>query len=336
MTPGLPDRAAELRAQLTDARHLCAALGLSEGAQPNGAGLLVRCTFHADRTPSMSVRPGPDGTLQVRCFGCGAGGDALTLIAGVSGLDAQRDFRRVLEIAADLAGTDLQMLTSTRPPPTPTPIRDYPPAAEVAALWEASSPVTHVTEVAGWLASRSLNVAVVERLDLARGIRSEMPLPSWARFQGRDWLEIGHRCLVPMFDEHGQMRSLRARRVVEGRSPKALPPAGFKMSRLVMADSAACRLLRDEHQAGPERVRVVVQEGEPDYLLRATAPRTPNPPAVFGVVAGSWTAEIASRIPDGSRVIIRTHEDEAGEKYAAAVVATLSGRCTLLRGRPEL
>jgi hypothetical protein len=335
MMPGLPDQAGELRARLSDARDLCRALGLEDGAQPNGRGLLVRCPWHADRTPSLSVRPAADGTLAVKCFACEKSGDALTLIAGANGLDARHDFPRVLEIAAELAGTDLSAPQPRRPAALHAPVRDYPPAAEVAALWEACSPVTKVPEVACWLVSRGLDAAAVERLGLARGLRADMRLPSWARFQGRDWLEIGHRCLVPMFDEQGTLRSLRARRVVDGRSPKTLPPAGFKMSRLVMADPVACHLLRTGHPPGTDPLRVVVLEGEPDFLLWATAPQASNPPAVFGVVAGSWTEEIAARIPDGSRVVIRTHADEAGERYSAAVVGTMSGRCTLLRGSPE-
>jgi CHC2 zinc finger len=341
MIPGLPDRAGELRSRLTDARDLCRALGLEEGAQPNGRGLLVKCPWHLDRDPSCSVRPGPDGTLAVKCFGCDATGDALTLIAGANGLDARRDFPRVLEIAADLAGTDLaDPPPRQRPAPPPAAERGYPPADEVAALWESCSPVSTVSDVAGWLVSRGVAPAAVEGRGLARALHSKTPLPAWARFQGRDWLEIGHRCLIPTFDEHGAMRSLRARRVVDGRSPKCLPPVGFRASGLVMADTLALHLLRTgqlpEPRAEHVPLRVVICEGEPDYLAWATGIAGPNVPAVLGIVAGSWTPEIAGRIPDGSRVVIRSHPDAAGERYSAAIVATLSGRCALLRGRPEL
>lgn len=66
---------------------------------------MVRCPVHGERTdPSLSLRTGRDGTLGAVCHGCGWTGDALSLIAALDGLDVRRDFRRVLERAADLAG----------------------------------------------------------------------------------------------------------------------------------------------------------------------------------------------------------------------------------------
>jgi hypothetical protein len=54
-------------------------------------------------------------------------------------------------------------------------------------------------------------------------------------------------------------------------------------------------------------------------------------PAVLGIVNGSWTEEIAARIPDGTRVVVRTHSDGAGDDYAAKIVHSLSARCSLSR-----
>ena len=54
-----------------------------------------------------------DGTIAAHCFGCGAGGDVLSLVAAARGLDTRRDFPRVVELAADLAGGSLD---GYRPP----------------------------------------------------------------------------------------------------------------------------------------------------------------------------------------------------------------------------
>lgn len=56
---------------------------------------------HSDRTPSFVVY---DDTQHFHCFGCQAHGDALNLIALFLGLDLKRDFRRVIEEAAAIAG----------------------------------------------------------------------------------------------------------------------------------------------------------------------------------------------------------------------------------------
>ena len=85
-------------------------------------------------------------------------------------------------------------------------------------------------------------------------------------------------------------------------------------------------------------LRVVVAEGEPDYLtwaLRVHDTPSVHPPAVFGIESGAWTDDIAARIPDGATVIVWTHHDEAGEKYAARVAATLARRCAVMRGGVE-
>ena len=57
---------------------------------------------------SCSIRRCADGTIAAQCFGCHATGDTLDIIAAVRGLDRRRDFRRVLEEAAALAGVDLE------------------------------------------------------------------------------------------------------------------------------------------------------------------------------------------------------------------------------------
>ena len=56
----------------------------------------VRCPWHDERTGSCSRERRPDGTIRVRCFGCRASGDVLSLVAAVHGLDVRRDFVRVL------------------------------------------------------------------------------------------------------------------------------------------------------------------------------------------------------------------------------------------------
>lgn len=50
-------------------------------------------------------------------------------------------------------------------------------------------------------------------------------------------------------------------------------------------------------------------------------------PAVLGVLSGSWSQEVAARIPSGCRVIIRTHNDSAGQKYCREIAESLCDRC---------
>lgn len=126
---GLPDRAAEIRRELSDPRRLVLGLGLGKGAQRQAGGFLVRCVDpnHDDRGPSLSITIGPDGTIRAKCFGCPLTGDALTLVALANGLDPRRDFRAVLAEAGRLAGIDVEGALAGRserkaePSPTPPP-----------------------------------------------------------------------------------------------------------------------------------------------------------------------------------------------------------------------
>jgi CHC2 zinc finger len=336
----LPDHAGDLRRRLVDVRAICERLGLAEGAQHQTGGLKIKCPWHPERTASCSIRLASDGTIAVNCFGCSATGDVFHLVAVVNGIDVERDFPRVLELAAELAGADLEDRPQARRAPVapPAPARSYPPAAEVAALWSACKPATDDDEASGWLRSRGLEPADVETFDLARALAADVVLPPWARSRWGTWSESGHRCIVPMFDDAGELRSLRARRIVEADSPKALPPCGYTVGGIVMA----CTLGRQILAAGkmpdfwPSTVplKIVVAEGEPDFFAWATrwADSELTAPAVLGIVAGAWTPTIAARIPAGARVTIWTHADVPGEKYASVIIESLRGRCTLLRG----
>jgi hypothetical protein len=101
-----------------------------------------------------------------------------------------------------------------------------------------------------------------------------------------------------------------------------------------MADGPALSRLTGGSPARVGRVRVVIVEGEIDYLTRATSyTDSETAPAVFGVIAGAWSGDIAARIPDGALVAIRTDHDAAGDKYAEEIRSTLAQRCEVRRSR---
>lgn len=328
------DLAREIRNALTDPVKLCTNLGLTERAQRQAAGLLIRCPVHGERNPSCSVTRGPDGTVRAVCFACDWRADALGLVAAVYGLQTRGEqFREVLVAAAELGG--LYMLVDEIrgerpradrprvPAPPPEPERDYPPAAEVARVWEAAMPATDDGPTTSWLVGRRIDPEIVTTRNLARVLVDDGDLPSWARYRGESWWRTGHRLVIRVFDSSGAARSLRACRIGEGTTPKRLPPAGHKASELVIANRRAAGLLMGRARAR----RVIVVEGEPDWLTASTRYEDP----VFGLVSGAWTSRIAQRIPTGAEVIVWTHDDDAGERYAAQVAKTLGDRAEVWR-----
>lgn len=341
---------------LADPREVCRRLGLDQKAKPqSGGGLMILCPVHGDRSPSCSVTRGRDGTLRVKCFACDFAGDVLDLLAAVERLDRVRDFPELLRRAAELGHVTLEREV-TRPtakrapakaPPVvrPPPRRPYPPADEVGAFWAMCRPVAEDPEVCRWLEGRGLSPAAVGRYDVARALPVTAELPRWASYRGdpekrpkpEPWSVLGYRLIVPLYDASGVIRSVRARAVTPiDDAPKALPPSGYAAKGLVMADPLAAMMLAIGSWPEHAERRIVISEGEPDFLTWASRGTGARTLAVLGLAgSGQWAKEIADRIPDGSTVILRTDQDDAGDRYAEQVTATLWGRCTVLESDPE-
>lgn len=309
----------------------------------HGSYVIVPCPIHAERTPSCSIYRDGDSS-KFKCHGCKEAGDLVDLVGAVRGL---KNYRDALAVACELAGlhSEADALRRGREVPKrsepvaplePEPERDYPLPREVSLLWSACIPVTQDAEVSALLEARGIPPRDVAAYDLGRALHpSTHPssVPAWAKFKGkhpvsRSWIETGHRLILPVYDSDGGMRSVRAWRVVDGDTPKRVPPAGWRASGLVLANGPALRLLRENASPG----RVVVTEGEPDMLARSVL--SPLDP-VFGVMSGSWHSGFAARVPFGSRVFVRTHLDPAGDKYAEEITESLADRAVVSRLQRE-
>jgi hypothetical protein len=268
----------------------------------------------------------------------------LALLAAARNLDTRRDFVEVCTIAAELAGRwdlvdEMRGNAERRPAPSPkprpeaAPERGYPPIDEVREL--LAIPAWEDRAVCGYLSSRAINPEALEIASVGvmfdgvavGAVAYALPdgsLPTWARFHGRPWSETGHRLIVPMVDATGELRSVRACRIVDDDSPKRLPPGGHRAAGLIMASEFGLALLRGTWTPSTDmRVIVRVVEGEPDYLSVLTV-RSTIISAVFGVVSGSWgPGFVARRIPAHALCAIETHADAAGEKYATDIIASL-------------
>lgn len=225
-------------------------------------------------------------------------------------------------------------------PPEPVE-RPRPPAAEVADLWARCVPVTADPDAVAWLLGRTdpdaLDPDRLAALDVVRALpRNLGKLPRWARYNGQSWAESGHRLIVQGWeadpDNPGRLRwaSLHARNIHPGHTDrdKAAWPAGATSVGLVLAN-------------GPDVTAhglpvVELAEGVPDWLrlvqARAELPDGERP-AVLAVWNGSADPDVAALVPDGWAVAIRTHDDQAGEKYARQWAELLGKRCTLRRHR---
>jgi DNA primase len=343
--PSRPDHAREVKYALTDVRSVCEQLGIITDRASftrQAGGLIIRCPWHAERTPSCSIRL-VSGQIAVKCHGgCGKGGDVLSLIAQANGLSTARDFREVLRIGAEMAGlwdivseldgkpSGVERVAFVAPPPEPE--REYPPFDDVQALVASCVPVTEDAEVSAYLEGRAVDPEMVEADRLAYALPENSPVPGhFATYKGLAWSRTGHRLILPVRDATGATRSLRAWRVKDGDSPKRLPPGGYKASGLVLASPLAVAFLSGLRPAE----RVLFVEGESDFLVAATW-RLERPTAVIGVASGSWTPAFGTAFRPGTEVLIWTDRDRAGDAYADEIIRSLAPRgCRVGRWRKE-
>lgn len=321
-----------IRRSLVDVHGLCEALGLLEGSQKQARGLIVRCPWHNEKTPSCSLQV-RDG-ITAHCFGCDARGDVFALIAAAKGFDLKTNFAAVLELAADIAGGANrfeQGSVKLAPVAALVEERTYPPIGEVEALWAACTPVDEDKAVAAYLRSRTLNPSTIVDRDLARALPPKSPCPTWARFQGKSWAESGHRIVVPAYDHMGAIRSLRGWNI-EGNEVKRVGPAGHKLGGLALVDNMARLILasggKPEWWPNDKPLTIVIAEGEPDFMHWATvaSEAAEYPHATYGLLGTStWKVvnELVSHWPASSVIIIRTHDDKAGDDCAKNIVTCL-------------
>ncbi|MCB9610666.1 MAG: hypothetical protein H6716_29020 [Polyangiaceae bacterium] len=339
---------------ITEAKRLgvlkvAADLGLQQRGQAIGpcpAGCKRRSS--TDRRLPVGVRRDDQGW---RCFNCDLSGDVPDLAAwaleGASLRELAHEAReRVRAFFSERWGQGewhSHDMPGERPsPPQPCAQRPYPPREELRALLDVTLPVTDHDVVATWLSRRGFNPHTVTNRRLACALPGDVEVPAWACFgEGYPWTRSGHRCLLPTYDAQGVLRSVRARHVgMEPSSAKALPPTGYAAAGLVLANVEAREMLHTGKapSSWPEYLplNLIITEGEPQFLAWACNGDdcTPSMPPVLGIVSGAWTPEIASRVPDRTRVFVATDHDVAGHRYAQDIALTLGRRCCVQRWYP--
>jgi len=299
-----------------------------------------RHTKSRDKRGAVGVRSDGSGW---RCFQCDEAGDALDFVAWHVGGGRFRELpeHRKLEVRGwcsawlGLGGPShvAPLRRSAQPPPAaePEPPPRYPPLDEVEALWRACARVDEVEAVATWLRSKRLDPTTIADRDLARALRPDTRLPQWARIGRRTWPEAGQLLVAQLVDLHGDVRSMLARNVI-GAEPKSVAAREYERRGLVLACPLARQVLANgklpEQWPADEQLTFEIVEGEKKWCMRISArsDAAERAPAVIGIESGSWTDELAARIPDGARVYIATDHNKPGAVYATKIVRSLYGR----------
>ncbi len=233
------------------------------------------CPFHQEKTPSFMVNP----ELQIyKCFGCGKGGDAISFIQEVEGVE----FREALEMLAEKAGVVLKFGRKQE-----GGVRD-----QLLAVNEAAAEYYHFLlskhqvggEARKYLSGRGLNEKVIESFRLGYA------LPMWDGLvkylvgkkgykidlleqaglvvktgENKAYDRFRDRVVFPLIDHRGRVVGL-AGRVMPGADEKAGAKYINSPETEVYHKSEMLYGFYQAKQAIREKDRVVLVEGEMDMI----------------------------------------------------------------------
>lgn len=338
---------------LTDARDLLDALGvLQPGAwSRNAKGILIRCPWHDEKTPSCLVSDARGGyPIMAHCFGCEANADVFAIIAQAYDLDVRANFRDVIDLAADLAGMPRPERKSPgdRPATARTiPRRDPPVRVEptpddgiltrIAAVLASVAPVTASVAAMGYLRERGIDhteardwyalpdgpardevvAAVLDEIGFDEWIASGLATSTGEHAGRWAWSWRGPRLVIPWRSPDRSVNALQGRYM--GREPDGVRRYAYPTGR-----SPSWPYGVDVLAAQSREVSAVVCEGAISAASFNALARTSgvNAYAVATGSAGAWDARWFRCFVD-RRCIVAFDNDKTGREKAEVMAERL-------------
>ncbi len=295
-----------------------------------GSNLRGLCPFHSEKTPSFTVYPADNSFY---CFGCGAGGDAITFIRKRENLD----YPDAVEFLAQRAGITIVRDERTPVPSTPKVDRNrmFAMNADAARYFnrclfadtpDAKAALAYFTE------SRGLSVGTIKHFGLgyapnsfdqfskymlAKGYTFEELVAGFLcgkSDKGRYYDAFRNRVMFPIIDVSGNVIAFGGR-IMDGSTPKYKNSSDtpvFKKSRNLFALNFARHHCADS---------LILCEGYMDVIAMHAA-GFENAVATLGTAITSEQARLISRYT--KKVIISYDADEAGQKAAMRAIKMLT------------
>ena len=295
-----------------------------------GSNLKGLCPFHSEKTPSFTVYPADNSFY---CFGCGAGGDAITFIRKRENLD----YPDAVEFLANRAG--ITIIKDERGPVNTTPKFDrnrmFKMNVDAAKFFnrclfsdnpDAKSALKYFTEI------RGLSLATIKHFGLGFAPNSFDEFSKYMLAKGYSYDELvagflcgksekgryydafRNRIMFPIIDVSGNVIAFGGR-VMDDSKPKYKNSSDtpvFKKSRNLFALNFARHNCQET---------MILCEGYMDVIAMHAA-GFENAVATLGTAITSEQARMMSRYT--KKVIISYDADEAGQKAAMRAVKMLS------------
>lgn len=335
--------------------RVCELLGVERGKSDRGTKTHPRfvCPKHGGSSLDVDER---EGLLFVHCHGCReVTGDVFDLVAAVYGLSTRRDFRKVLNIAAELAGMRLDEAPVALPPravarpkPAPAPTLDVDTFDRIVAHMHERGRLDRLDdgdEVRAYLRGRRLLDLATDagwfalpRVDAQRALVDELRdlvgvdalrLSGLVNDSATMFRHPANRLAIP-WRAHGidGLVVTLQRRALDASEPRYVFPPG----RSPAAPFVVVEDLEDLEDEGA----VFIVEGAVDVLaLRAGLRERGESALVIGLPGVQGWRDEWRALLDGRHVRIAVDPDKAGE----AAVEKLRAQCTrarsVKRSRPK-
>jgi DNA primase len=317
----------------------------TELRRAGGARMEGLCPFHDERTPSFGIDP---VQKLYHCFGCGAGGDAITFVRETEGVD----FIGAIELLADRYGIELQVADEDpaeaerrRRRSRLYELLERTAAFYVRYLWESAE----AAPAREYLAGRGLEESMLRRFRVGyapsawdkvlvasrrAGFSNKEIYDAGLAKRGREGRIYDHfrrRITFPLADTRGRVVGFGARAMGDDQKPKYVnTPEGelFHKRRMVYAADLA-------RAAAAKAGSVVVTEGYTDVIALHQA-GLENAVCIMGtslteeqVRALRRLAPVAQLALDadnaGQEAMLRAAKVAAGEDLKLRVVALPAG-----------
>jgi len=286
-----------------------------------GSNMSGLCPFHNEKTPSFTVFP---KTRSYYCFGCGAGGDAFSLVMALEGLG----YRDAVEYLANRVGIPMEEDGTQRPRDEVRRDRVVAATTEAARFFYASLVSEAGAAARAYLEKRGLSMLTVRRFGigfapdswdaLAKHLTAKgfTPKELEAAFlcrvskNGRLYDIFRNRIAFPLIDQGGTVLGFSARRLNEADEKKYVNTSdtpAFKKSKFVFGMNIA---------KNSEERSFIMCEGCMDAVALHQAGFS-NAVATLGTAITSEQARLIAR--NASTVYLCYDSDGAGKN------ATLKG-----------
>lgn len=326
----------ELVTQIKDRLDILDVVSQQVILKKNGSHYWGLCPFHKEKTPSFSVNP----ALGIyKCFGCGAGGDAITFIMKTQ----NKEFIEVIREYAEKLGLELPKTfhKSESKELKDEMIRVCAKAAEFYNLRLLMDKEPETLHVLDYLKNRGITKEIIEKYTL--GIAPKAYAMFYKKFR-HDFSEevmekagliiktregeyidrFRNRAIIPIRNEFGEYVAFGARAVEKDQMPKYLNSSDsliYNKSKILYGLYTAKDAIKNEDS-------VVLMEGYFD-VISAQAHGIENAVASCGTALTPDHIKLLSRYTPSRKIYLSFDTDSAGQKAtnrnAALIKEAFSG-----------